>query len=819
MRPLRAAEAATQSVTSSSAPGPDHAAGRAAIFLLAFGVLLLEIACTRIFSFSLSYHFTYVAISVALLGFGASGTALATSRWLAGRDPKRLMPEAMLIAAAGVTVTLLTILFLRVRPFDIPTHPSQLVLLALFFVLCATPFFAAGLAIAAALRATALPNTVYFVDLVGAGAGCGLSIAAIWTFGSPGTAVAAAAVFVLASVCCAPPSRRLAYAAIGGVIVAASAALVLQVPVRPSPEKLLARMMEKGFVPQFSRWSPIFRVDVYPEPLAQHSGGRGVSPNLTRKMPRVRYIAHDATAEAPIYEWGGDVKELDYVRQSIFAAPYLSVDRPRVLVIGLGGGFDVLTALAHGASEVTGVELDPITVFLGKGPESGFNGGVLLRPDVNAVVAEGRSFLRHSTARYDVIQMTGVDTLSALSTGAYMLAESYLHTIEAMEEQLRHLTPDGTLSLMVYDLPWQENQARFSLRHVANFLGAAERMGIENPADHVAIIAGPGWPIASIELLFKPRPYRPDEVQTLRDFVRSQRFEAWHLPGEPPTTPFGHFLTGDPAARAAFVDTYPLNISATPDDRPFYYRFYYWRNLFSRAHWQIDHGYTFATGQFILLAVLAVAIVTSLALIVGPLLARPAFRLPGAARFSLYFTALGLGFMFIEISLIQQFILLLGHPTYSVAIILLALLLWTGLGSFLSGRSRLSERTLIRGALLALLVLVPLYGWLVPWWFGRWLGAPAWMRYAVTVAILLPLGLTLGIFFPSGLREVRRHHESLVPWAWGGNGAASVVGSILSIVLAISFGFRVVLLTALAVYVVGVWALLSTAPAAGERAH
>jgi spermidine synthase len=820
MRPLtRATEPATGAVATSPAPGPDHAAGRTAIFLLAFGVLLLEIASTRIFSFSLSYHFTYVAISVALLGFGASGTALATSRRLAGRDPKRLMPEAMLLAAGGVTVTLLTIMFVRVRPFDIGTDPSQLALLALFFVLCATPFFAAGLAMAAALRATVSPNSLYFIDLVGAGAGCALSIAAIWALGSPGAAVAAAAVFVLASLFCAPRAHRLAYGVIGSLIVAASAALVLQVPVLPSQDKLLGKMMAKGFVPSYSRWSPIFRVDVYPEPLSHQSGRRGMSPSLTSKMPRVRFIAHDATAEAPIYEFGGDVTELDYVRQSIFAAPYLSVVKPRVLIIGLGGGFDVLTALAHGASHVTGVELDPVTVALGKGREATFNGGILLRPDVEAVVAEGRSFLRHSSAHYDVIQMTGVDTLSALSTGAYMLAESYLHTVEAMEEQLRHLTPDGTLSLMVYDLPWQQNQARFSLRHVANFLAAAERMGMERPADHVAIIAGPERPIASIELLFKPRPYRADEVRTLREFVQTYGFEAWHLPGEAPTTPYGRFLTSDRAARSRFVDEYPLNISETPDDRPFYYRFYHWRDLLSPAHWQMEYGYTFATGQLILLAILAVAIVTSLALIVGPLLARPAFRLPGAGRFSLYFAALGLGFMFIEISLIQQFILLLGHPTYSVAVILFALLLWTGLGSFLSGRSTLPERTLIRSALIALLILVPLYGWLVPWWFGRWLGAPAWSRYAVTVVALLPLGLTLGVFFPCGLREVRRHHESLVPWAWGGNGAASVVGSILAIVLAISVGFRAVLLMALAVYLVGVWALLSAPAAAGDRAR
>jgi hypothetical protein len=799
------------------ATGPDRASGRASIFLLTLGVLLLEIACTRIFSFSLWYHFTYVAISVALLGYGSSGAFLAASGRLARRDPATLMSDSMFLASVGVLVTLLTILFIPLEPFAIATDPKQLVLMVLLFVLCSTPFFAAGMAMAAAFRVTSSPHGVYFADLIGAGAGCALALGSIWVLGSPGTAVASAAIFVLASLMSAAPERRRIYAGVGGAVVLACALLVGIVPFRPSAEKLLAKMMAKGFVPPYSRWSPIFRVDIYPEPVTNVSGKRGLSPHFTGTTPLVRFISHDGTAEAPIYEFKGDPKELDFLRHNVSAVPYLVAHQPSVLVIGLGGGFDLLNGIANGASHITGVELDPVTVEVGKGREAEFNGHIFSRPDVDVVVAEGRSFLRHSDRRYDIIQLTGVDTLSALSTGAYMLAESYLHTVEAMQEKLGHLTPDGTLSLMLYDLPWQTNEARFTVRHISNFIGAAERVGIERPADHVAIIATPGK-VAAVEMLFKPRPFTAAEVRTLREFARTEGFEVWHLPGDPPATLHTQLLTADPASRERILAAYPLNVAATPDDRPFYYRFYRWRDLMNPHRWEVDYGLTLATGQLVLGAILLVSIVTSLALVLGPLLARPALRRPGSGRFALYFAAIGLGFMFIEISLIQHFILFLGHPTYSVAIILLALLIWTGIGSYVSGRASMSERAIVRAGFMALVVLIPLYAWLLPSLFNRWLGTPANFRYAVTVLSLMPLGLTLGVFFPAGLREVRRHDELLVPWAWGANGAASVVGSILSIVLAISFGFQAVLLMAVGVYLAGVAALLSVPPATEDRA-
>jgi MFS family permease len=790
--------------------GPDSLSGRAAIFLLSLGVLILEIALTRIFSFSLWYHFTYVAISVALLGYGASGAFLAASDRLAGRPPTRLMPQSMLLASLGVLVSLMAIVVIPLHPFSIGTSPLQLFFMVLLFVVTSSPFYAAGLAMASAFRATTSPTGVYFADLTGAGTGCALAIGAIWVLGSPGAAVAGAALFVIASVLAAERHRRMRYALIGLGAVGACVLFVSVVPFRPSEEKLLAKMMEAGVKPSYSRWSPIFRVDVYPAPLGGFAASRrGVSPHFTGPVPRTRFIAHDGTAEAPMHEFRGDMKELDFLRHNVSAIPYLIAKAPKVLVIGLGGGFDVLNGLRNGASRITGVELDPLTVDVVRNREGDFNGHILSRPDVETVVAEGRSFLRHSSTHYDIIQLTGVDTLAALSTGAYMLAESYLYTVEAMQEYLQHLTPDGTVSLMIADYDWHSQRARFSIRHVMNFIGAAEQMGITDPAQHVAIIGTPGG-LSSIELLFKPRPFTAEETRTLQAFAQENGFDVWHLPRAPQASTFTQLLDGDATTRNRILAAYPLNVRETRDDRPFFFHFYRWGQLLSSAHWEVDVGHTLATGQLVLGAILIVSTVAAVGLIIVPLLLTRRLRRPGTARFGVYFAAIGLGFMFIEVSLIQHFILFLGHPTYSVAIILLALLVSAGFGSYCSGLIKSPPRAIIGASFIALLVLLACYTRLVPVLFERWLGEPAMFRYAVTVVMLMPLGLTLGVFFPSGLREIRARDELLVPWAWGANGAASVVGSILSIVLAISVGFGIVLLIASGVYLVGIAALMSS---------
>jgi hypothetical protein len=781
---------------------------RLAVFLISAGVLVLEIASTRIFSFALWYHFAYVALSVSLLGYGAAGAILASSATLARVPPARLLGWSIQIAIAGVLVSLCTILFMPFKPFAIVSSPINLIATVAFFVLASAPHFGAGLAMACAFRVGRSPNEIYFADLLGAGVGCLAALGAIWFFGAPGATVASAGAFLVACMLVTPRAARARAAAIAGITIALCAALVVLVPFRPSADKFLAKVMASGGRIWYSRWSPIFRVDVYDPPASRTIAARGVSPRFHGQLPQTRFVAHDGTAEAPMHEFTGDMAELDFLARNVSAAPYVIADRPEVLVIGLGGGFDVLNAIRNGAGHVTGVELDPLTVDVVQRQQAAFVGNILSRPDVDVVVAEGRSFLRHAPRRWDLIQLTGVDTLAALSTGAYLLAESYLYTVDAFDEYLDHLTPDGTLSLMIGDMPWPTGGARFALRHVMNFVAVAERRGLADPASCAAIVAVRNGPTDMLELLFKPRPFTAAEVATLKQFVDDNGFEVVHLPGVATSTPHTRLLTETPAGRRRLLAEMPLDVAAISDNQPFFFHFYRWHDLLDRSKWEVDTGHAGITGQVVLAAILAASIVTALVFVIAPLLLAPRLRRPGRGRFAVYFAALGLGFMFIEVSLIQRSILFLGHPTYAVAIVLFALLMWTGIGSHVAGRIDAAPRTIIGGALVALLALVPFYGWGLPMLMERWLGAPALLRYAITVALLFPLGLTLGVFFPTGLREVRVHDELLVPWAWGANGGASVVGSIGSIVLAMAFGFRAVFVIAGAVYVVGVACLV-----------
>ena len=467
------------------------------------------------------------------------------------------------------------------------------------------------------------------------------------------------------------------------------------------------------------------------------------------------------------------------------------------------------------------VEIDPVTVDIVRDHSGDFAGHILDRPEVETVISEGRSFLRQNPDRYDLIQLTGVDTLAALSSGAYVLAESYLYTVESMKDYLSRLTEDGIVSFMLTDFSWKGKRGtRFTLRHVANFIEAANELGYENPGAHVAVIAGPG-DVTEVEIMFRRNPFRPEQIANLRRYAEERQFSIWALPGTLNGSPIEFLLYGSPQDRENFFENYPLEVRATHDDDPFFFHFFRWSDLLGITARDIDRGHTGATGQVILLALLAFAVGASGALILVPLLIskRLALGAPGSMRFAIYFGAIGLGFMLLEISLIQRFILFLGHPTYSIATILAALLISTGFGSFFSGRIPVAPRRLLAPTLAGVVLLT--IGWLLwlPDIFNALLGTSLFVRAAVTVLLLTPLGLLLGVFFPSGLRIVSPRNADFVPWAWGVNGGASVVGSNLAIVLGITYGFPGVSALGLGIYAAGVIAMLSVRPLAATGNH
>jgi len=786
----------------------------AGIAASAGAVLLLEIGLTRIFSYTIWYHFAYLTISVALLGFGASGALLAARPKL--REQPGFVSALAIAAELGVALCLLVIDHVSLDPLAIASDPLQFARLMLYYVAVALPFFAGGFLVAVPLMA--YPGNVsrlYFWDLIGAGLACGLVVPLIWWQGTPVATALSTLGFAFAAIAYAEPSRRLAHGALAILAAGATLWIAANGTFAAAPTKFVSQFLANPSAQlAFHRWTPINRVDVVafdPAPTIGSYIGWGISPKYTGTAPGYWMIGNDGDSCAVMYGWDGELSSLDFLGHHVLAAPYLLLDRPAVAAIGLGGGADVLNALRAGASSVVGIEINPMTVHAGRELFRDWNGDLLNRPGVEAVVAEGRSFLRSRDALYDLIEINSVDTLSALSTGAYVLSESFLYTSDAVADYLAHLRPNGIFAMAVGDLNSKEQPPRHTLRLASIVRRALELRGVREPARHVLVIASPGG-LPLTHTLVKNEPFTAEEVAKVAAFAEREGFELWQRPDAPGPHLVSRILNWPPGQLANFYANHPLKLGPTTDDSPFFFNFYKWRTLAKPSTYaQLGYDRTLATGQIVLAIMLAQAVVMSALLILLPLRAVP--RATGGtlvqrAALLLYFGALGTGFILLEISLIQRFVLFLGYPTYSLTVVMLSLLVSTGIGSLLTERvtSRFEARLPLRLLLLAALSALLVYG--APFVFSWLLGAPLALRIAVSIALLVPLGLVLGGFFPLGIRVAERANPRLVPWAWAVNGCATVIGTLVAVIAGMGSSFTIVTFVALGIYTVGVFALL-----------
>jgi hypothetical protein len=671
--------------------------------------------------------------------------------------------------------------------------------------------------ISLALRAAASRvDRLYFWDLLGAGLGCFSAVLIMNWIGPPGAvgvalgaAAAAAAVF--------SPGRplRIAGAALAlGFFV--SAIFAVEIPFTVARTKELAIQTNlRRMTPRFMRWTALFRTDVLEDTgLAPRREGCDYWGNSVIAPPNCErprfWINHDATAGTGIYDMRGRSK-LEYMEYNVLHLPYLvSNENPRVLVIGVGGGRDVINALQHGAAYITGVELDPVAVDLLQEELNELSDGWFRRPDVELVAGEGRNYVRATDRKFDLIQLTAVDTLSAEFSGSYVLAENYLYTVEAFHDYFEHLSPGGILSFAMGNLNPGEPRAAGRIVSVAQ--RALRERGIERPQDHVAVISSNRL---YAEVLIRTEPFEPEQVRRLEESAERLRFSPLLLPGAGGHPVFRALVGATGEKRKQRLEELRFVVTATTDDRPFFFSFFRWKGLFAPG--RLTPSHSSALGQIVLGLLVVTLSVLGAVFVLGPLLVlrRRGIAGRGAEPFGIlvYFSAVGLGFMFFEISLIQRFVLFLGYPTYSLGVTLFSLLIFLGWGSFLSRRWVGHERTALPLGVAALLVLTVFYVTGLPWIQNQFLGTPIGVRVALTVAILAPLGLVMGMFFPLGIRRAEEVHENLVPWAWGINGCASVTGGVLSVVLAMSRGFTQVWLLSVAIYAVGVVALLVSRPA------
>ena len=774
------------------------------------GALALEVVLTRIFSVTMWYHFAFLAISMALMGSAMAGVFLYFFPRLTQPEmAQKWIGRASVALAVAVPIVFLIYLRIPFRPVlmnrDGAFSVEQIGWLALIYVLLTIPFFLSGSVLA--LTLAGWPNEagkIYAADLIGAALGCLLSVAALAGLGGVNALFLLSLVLALAATAFIYGRRRwaipagLAVLLTGGLLVSNLASPWLRIVVNKAGGE------EPPIV--YEKWNIHSRVTVYePEVFPFFWGISSAKWEETiaagGKWDHALLLI-DAVAGTPIQSFNGDLSTMQFLRNDLTAVAYHLSDDPETLVIGPGGGRDVLAALASGAPHVTAVEVNPAVIEAVRGPFADFAGHLYDRPDVTAVVADARGYVERSPGDYDVIQASLIDTWAAGGSGAFALSENSLYTKEAFTSYFNHLSDDGILSISRWYLP---DRPAETLRLVTTGLAGWEAAGVLDARQHVAVIAMLDPARAQTEglstTLFKREPFTAAEVIRLQEVADAYGYRVIFAPGLEPFEEVGRFIM-DPD-HAAFIAAYPLDISPATDNRPFFFNLILLGDLLDPALSGSGVYRTSMEAIYILFAVIGVTATLSALFILVPLVLgsrRRGLARPTATTLA-YFGALGLAFMMVEIPTMQKLTVYLGQPVYSLAVVLFSLLLFSGLGSWWSGRwaagTIAANMRRVFPLLIAFLLLHAVFSSAV---LEQTLQLALGLRLVVAVLLLAVLGFLMGIPFPVGIRWAGRRQATVVPWLWGINGVSSVLGSALATALAIHVGFRLTLIVAAVVY-------------------
>jgi hypothetical protein len=794
---------------------PNQSADRSicwGVFLLSLATLMYELILTRIFSVLMWYHFASMAISLALFGFGVAAlTVQLRPKWFQGKDARFLAARGAVLFALSVALFFAVFVLFRWQPhlgfkvlsfFHQPFYqPFQqgasdssiplgmLAALTGLYLVTALPFFFAGISLTVLFgRFHADFSRLYSYDLIGAGFGCLLIILLLKLFGGITSLLLIAAVGVAGAALLLPRDieaihRRgallllLLLLVIGSLHAVTGFAEIRFVRGRYEPNLL------------WSAWNSFSRVAVYPAEGQAKDQAWGLSRTYRGPVPDQLGMVVDDTGYTTMYRWDRKTG-LDFFRKNVIGLAYQLKQRPTSLVIGPGGGKDVLTALASGAEKVTAVEVNPLIVEAVNDHFGSLTGELYRHPQVRSVVDEGRSFVRRDPDRYDIIQASAVFGRMAPAAGAFTLSENNLYTLEAFSDYWDHLNDDGilTISRFIFE--------RETLRLVSLGLALLQEQGVADPAAHVAVVRERGL----ANFMLKKTPFSTEELTDLRDLMVDMEFQEVYLPDRRDGKGAFHELilaNGSDEFYAAF----PFDIRPVTDDRPFFY--YMLKPVdFIKLLSFPEQGKFEDRAIMTLRNLLVVVGVCVAAFLILPLLLwrREELKSSGSGWRVLYFACLGLGFMFIEIGLLRRFILFLGPPIYSLAVILSSLLVSSGLGALCS--SRLQSERLQRQLpkiLLALVLLSIAYVFGLSLILDPFMGWPVFARCLLAGVLLTPLGFLMGMPLPIGMRLFHEGNE-LVPWSWGVNSATSVLGAILAVVVAMNAGFTVTLLLGALLY-------------------
>ncbi|HTL33155.1 MAG TPA: hypothetical protein VL326_08525 [Kofleriaceae bacterium] len=748
------------------------------VFLLCFANLLLEVLITRLFSATMYYHFTFMAVGLAMFGIAASGVyVFLRGEKLTGDVDRQMRIHAQAFAIATLAALIFATRFPVFSGGKIPEWSfGMLMHLIALIVLTALPFFFSGVVVALALTWFKDDvNRVYFYDLAGAGAAAVLAGIVLGLLGGP-TAVLACAFAALVAAALLDGSARFRWVPTG--VAAAFVVLNLVHPIIK-----LGSVKYEGKTLAFEKWNVFSRITV----------------------DKRRTIYIDAGASTGIVSLKEEQPGLE--KDKITALALATWDTPpeQVLIIGPGGGRDVLFALCAGAKHITGVEINPIIgERIMKQRYAKQNGHIYEDPRVNVVIDEGRSFVRRSDMKYDMIQASLVDTWAATAAGAFALTENTLYTIEAFEDYYSHLSDRGVITMTRFFGGIDGQGVGESPRLLILAGGALEKMGVA-PRDvrkHIFFAVASGEPQGT--LVAKRTEFTPDEIRRLEERAAFAKMTVLVSPNTNGSTQLEKYL--DNGAWSETVTSARDELTPPTDDRPFFFFFKKFGDLFELKGKKI-----YDPGLWVVVS-LGSVLVLGLIFILLPLavrFARTGMPLgrnePKSAQLAAltYFGLVGFAFMAVEIALMQRFTLFVGHPSYSLLVVLFSVLMSTALGARFSERfgvERLGRAMMIAG--LALAALAVIYGLTLGGLLRAWIGLDRPLRIVITALLVAPCGLLMGVMVPSVIRVLGSGRSALVPWGWGVNGATSVIGTSIATIVAIYGGFTMTFILGAAMYAI-----------------
>jgi len=752
----------------------------AGIFLIALSGLVLEVSITRIFSAAIWYHFAFVAVSVALVGLGASGLVVQYHvKKLKGKWAENLT----ILSAWGITI------FIPITLFVMHALASQVLYLPLFMLLFSVPFFLVGIIISAAFNAFAsVAGRLYAADLIGASAGALLVVLFLVLTGGEGATLIVGLIAAIGATIFSRIAKNTKKTIVSLMFVAFATSLIFlnyatqifAIPTDPTAQKDLPIYLREhpGSKIVKTEWNSFSRIDV----VEGGTGGEGL----------VAKVFIDGGAGTNIISWDGKTESRQELSNWMQYLPFKMMHEPKVLVIGSGGGRDVVASLVSGSKDVTSVEINPIIYETVKsyGERAG---NVYSHEFVKSFVDEGRSFITRSSDKYDIIYVPFVDTWASVSSGGLSVSENFLYTLEGFQQYYDHLTDRGK----IVTVRWLIDAPRF----VSTYAKLLEQNGI--PQDqlyrHLIMVTSDSYtqdPSVTM-VIFSKAPFTDEEISFLSQSFSQYDYKPILVPAQVMREPYSAFLNGE-INLDQFYDMFKTKVYPVTDDNPYFLSF---EKPLPSAVEVLLYGSVGIVVIFLLVPFSWIR--RGRGITAGGqtdiLSEKSELRIAAVIP---YFAALGVGFILIELALLQKLILLMGNPTMTFALLLFTLLLSSGSGSLLS--TRIAKNTMrnlvfVIGGIAGIGIL---YVFFLPPIIYSTIAEPVEVKAVVSIAILAPIGFLMGMPLPTGMRLLKVHRPDYIPWMWAINGAFSVLGAVLAIALGIMYGSSFAMVLGVLVYLI-----------------